>query len=829
MRHCSVSALARRVSAAGRCLSLALFLLLSACGDRDTAGGEAPGPVAPAAGSVCNLPPPAGDDAPRRLALIVGAGKYANEDVNPLPGATADARRFYELLTGDNGYGFAKEDVCLLLDEHATKANVQRAFSEALVERADENDVAVFYFAGHGSQVRDVNGDEPDEWDETLMTYDARTGDVIDILDDEINGLFAGLYAKTRHIVSVLDSCNSGTAMRGAAAGIPRFHERLESQAVPAAGPARDAGDGSASFVPETFDGMVVLTAASDGTSALEIAGRGVFTDALIDVLAQAHDEPPSYATIARQIPPLVSARSYQVPYFHGDLEQSVFDAVERKSPLGFRVTEVTPELRLSGPPLPGIGAGAEMYVYDDAVTGSATLDPSRAKARIVIDEFTGVNAVAHVAGQVAGADEVRPGDLAILARVGDEALKIRLAIRAAPSPGGLSQEQGAEIEAGILANEENRLLVELVDTHSDFELSRRPDGSYVLRGPENQVRNVYASGAEIAEIADSLWRHARQRALMLLRGEGGADFTDNETLQVQLVPAARQSPCATGEWLQAKPNSEQVVPLCHSFNVQVTLSADAPEPGLLIGAVILSTDGQTFGLPADGRQELLGPGESMVFNAQAETLDGRPPLDTQDRIMVFGTREQNPVPWHLLTQPAATRGAAAFDSSLSRILDRYLTPGTRGIGVPVEDSDVSTWTMSTVVARVEANSRFLERGSRDAGSAISGEINAREYTLPHFNIAPYLPDDSDSALYKVLTKADWLANSEASDGFDYKQHDWSKPSDEENLELGIDCSRAIWYAFTRAGLPYNQRDDYLTTAMMVTDDSRMQDEFATC
>ena len=87
------------------------------------------------------------------------------------------------------------------------------------------------------------------------------------------------------------------------------------------------------------------------------------------------------------------------------------------------------------------------------------------------------------------------------------------------------------------------------MDGHSDYELSRRTDGKIVLRGPENQVRNVYASDREIA---DSLWRHARQRALMQLRGEGGADYTDNETLEVQLVPAARQSPCATGEWLQA-------------------------------------------------------------------------------------------------------------------------------------------------------------------------------------------------------------------------------------------------------------------------------------
>jgi hypothetical protein len=141
------------------------------------------------------------------------------------------------------------------------------------------------------------------------------------------------------------------------------------------------------------------------------------------------------------------------------------------------------------------------------------------------------------------------------------------------------------------------------------------------------------------------------------------------------------------------------------------------------------------------------------------------------------------------------------------------------------EEADVGTWTMSTVTVRVEANSRFLEPDSRQPAAP----INSREYTLPAFNVAPYLPDDHASALYKVLKTADWLASSKESDGFDYKQHDWSQPTDEENLKVGIDCSRAIWYAFTRGGLPYNPNDAYLTTAEMVADDSPMGEEFAAC
>jgi hypothetical protein len=131
---------------------------------------------------------------------------------------------------------------------------------------------------------------------------------------------------------------------------------------------------------------------------------------------------------------------------------------------------------------------------------------------------------------------------------------------------------------------------------------------------------------------------------------------------------------------------------------------------------------------------------------------------------------------------------------------------------------------MSAVTMRVEANPRFL-----DGPVTANQPINMREYTIADFDIRPYLPDDENTALYKVLQKADWLARAAGEDGFGYKQHAWDRPTDEENLRLGIDCSRSIWFAFTRAGLPYNQNDRYLTTAMMVGDDTLMADEFESC
>ena len=138
-------------------------------------------------------------------------------------------------------------------------------------------------------------------------------------------------------------------------------------------------------------------------------------------------------------------------------------------------------------------------------------------------------------------------------------------------------------------------------------------------------------------------------------------------------------------------------------------MSADAPKP-LLIGALILSSDGSSYGLPCDGRAVRLRHGESITFDAKGnrqgcqlgETFGAAPPLDTQDHVLVFGTQEVNPVPWHMMTETATTRSGQGRGGALYSALDRYMRPGTRGfINVIDEEPEVTTWTLSSLSMRV--------------------------------------------------------------------------------------------------------------------------------
>jgi hypothetical protein len=231
-------------------------------------------------------------------------------------------------------------------------------------------------------------------------------------------------------------------------------------------------------------------------------------------------------------------------------------------------------------------------------------------------------------------------------------------------------------------------------------------DGRLQLRGPENRVRNTYTHDADIPK---NLWQHARQRALLHLQGEAGRDFYNHDTLQVQLVPVAKQEACGESVWVQAAPNTEQIVPLCHKWHVQVHLRPEAPTP-LLVGGIVLSTDGSLFGLPVDGRTVRLRPGERVTFNARQETFIGAPPMEVQDRVLIFGTQETNPVPWHLLTSTATERAGITAQSPLYQVLDRYLQPGTRRLSRNQGSVEDTTWTVSAVTLRVRGQCPLAQR-----------------------------------------------------------------------------------------------------------------------
>lgn len=780
----------------------------------------------------------AGAKAAGRRALLIGVGKYANHDIPQLAGPKNDVRAMKELLT--KTFQFPQSQVAVLLDEKATVQGVKDALAR-LTDSAQKDDQVVLYYSGHGSRVQDVNGDEPDGWDETLVLHDSRTGSVEDLDDDTLNELLRRLYAKTENVLFIADSCHSGSVTRDGSAGIARLVPPPKGSSGVGRTVEVEKSDTSRSMPNLTF-----FSAAEDGTVAMEVGGRGVFTDALVQVLSQPTARPLTYGQLKVQVPARMKEVTAQVPFLEGRLDREVFGGVLGLPPT-WRVDEVDAAkgtVKLSGPPLPGMGKAAELRIFPGNATAE-TLRSGAAKAVVELSSYQGLTAggeikpVANANGvvsQEAAGKAIQVGDLAVLAQESDESLRVAVRLRAPGQAGGVPAAAASQIRQRIAGDEDAKLAVVLVDRKEDFEIAANGSGFDVV-DPQRRVRNT---AVPLGALPKLLWAHARQRALRALIGNGAGVYRDDDTIQVRLRPDDVQSACAdTRAWVQAQPGSPQVIPLCVTWNIEVKVKQGVPGP-LRIGGVYLSSDGSIEAFPEDGTSFSV-PADGQWKEVPDFKIRAAPPLESVDYLRVFGTQASNAVDWAGLRLSASEiiDRATRSGSSLEAALAGSLQPGVRGgVREKRKPLDATAWTATTLPTYVEANASFKRVDTDEKISAANRDAAVREYTIAGFRIAPYLPDDRATALYKVLTKADELVNLRPviggkAKGVPYKQHDWSKPTDAENLALGIDCSRFMWFVFTRSGLPYTGAASiaaqYLSTKGMVAADSPLSQRFDKC
>ncbi len=144
-----------------------------------------------------------------KRAFLVGINDYPGSQ-NDLQGCVNDITNVCDVLV--KYFGFASADVKLLQDGRATKAAIVDGL-KSLVARSASGDSLVFHYSGHGSQVRDTEGDElQDALDEIICPWDF-DWDGTFIKDDDFASLFGGLR-KGVALEVLLDSCHSGTGTR---------------------------------------------------------------------------------------------------------------------------------------------------------------------------------------------------------------------------------------------------------------------------------------------------------------------------------------------------------------------------------------------------------------------------------------------------------------------------------------------------------------------------------------------------------------------------------------------------------------------------------------
>lgn len=153
-----------------------------------------------------------GDGETTYYAVIAGCTQYEDRRHNlppigkPFPESTL--KYVYDVLV--NASNWEKDHIVLLLNEEATKQNILDSFIDmsALI---DGDDVFLFSWNGHGTQIEDLDGDDGDGKDEAICPYDTQKkgGEILNIItDDELDLYFSMIAAEG--VFLMFECCMSG-------------------------------------------------------------------------------------------------------------------------------------------------------------------------------------------------------------------------------------------------------------------------------------------------------------------------------------------------------------------------------------------------------------------------------------------------------------------------------------------------------------------------------------------------------------------------------------------------------------------------------------------
>jgi hypothetical protein len=113
-------------------------------------------------------------------------------------------------------------------------------------------DNLIFYFAGHGVQIKDTNNDEQDGLDETILTGDRQY-----LKDDEFRNLLSTLKNNKSNALFIFDCCHSGSIL-----DLPKVV----------------IGKDSDKTLNQKNQKIISICACDDSQTSKETNGRGIFT-----------------------------------------------------------------------------------------------------------------------------------------------------------------------------------------------------------------------------------------------------------------------------------------------------------------------------------------------------------------------------------------------------------------------------------------------------------------------------------------------------------------------------------------------------------------------
>ena len=144
----------------------------------DPPAGAKPGPAKAIHGAI------------KRVAV---KGNSQRQPFESLDGAVSDMDAVKALLM--DKFGFREGDIKTLTNQEATADEILSAIQKHLIDSAQPGDVSLFYYAGHGSLMRNLSTPKPSGYDSTIVPADWWRG-TPDIRDKELARLFRKAVAE---------------------------------------------------------------------------------------------------------------------------------------------------------------------------------------------------------------------------------------------------------------------------------------------------------------------------------------------------------------------------------------------------------------------------------------------------------------------------------------------------------------------------------------------------------------------------------------------------------------------------------------------------------
>ncbi|KAJ7617041.1 caspase domain-containing protein [Roridomyces roridus] len=221
-----------------------------------------------------------------------------------LRGCINDAKHVFSFLVRR---GYHPEDIVVLTDDspnprgRPTRQNIIDAM-HWLVQGARTHDALFFHYSGHGGQTPDLDGDEPDGYDETIYPVDyKRAGHIV---DDEMHNIMVKPLPEGCRLTAVFDSCHSGTVL-----DLPYMydhHGRLKGVQV----------TGRALVRKTTHADVISLSGCKDGQTSADTFADGMAVGAASHAFIKAFEMHPnqSYREIMRNIRVILNPKFSQKP-----------------------------------------------------------------------------------------------------------------------------------------------------------------------------------------------------------------------------------------------------------------------------------------------------------------------------------------------------------------------------------------------------------------------------------------------------------------------------------------------------------------------------------